>query len=118
MHKHAHETPFLRKLNFLNIIQGTAHLDPLLSAGCSVKCSFGHFSAGFDHFDRFFLFKCRFMCLSANFGPKCWFGGLKCLELWAVWAWEYDEPGRPNEPRPLASPEKQFCSRTSSVLLL
>ena len=27
------------------------------------------------------------------------------LELWAVWAWEYHEPGPPNEPGPLASPE-------------
>ena len=29
------------------------------------------------------------------------------LELWAVWAWEYHEPGPPNEPGPLASPEPQ-----------
>ena len=27
------------------------------------------------------------------------------LELLAVWAWEYHEPGPPNEPGPLASPE-------------
>ena len=25
--------------------------------------------------------------------------------LWAVWAWEYDEPGAPHEPGPLASPD-------------
>ena len=27
------------------------------------------------------------------------------LELWAVWPWEYHEPGPPNEPGPLAFPE-------------
>ena len=27
------------------------------------------------------------------------------LELWAVWAWEYHEPGPPNGPGPLASPD-------------
>ena len=27
------------------------------------------------------------------------------LELWAVWPWEYHEPGPPNEPGPLDSPD-------------
>ena len=27
------------------------------------------------------------------------------LELWAVWAWEYHEPGPPNEPGRLVSPD-------------
>ena len=32
-------------------------------------------------------------------------GGSWLLDLWAVWPWEHHEPGAPNEPGPLASPD-------------
>ena len=40
------------------------------------------------------------------------------LELWAVWAWEYHEPGPPNEPGPLASPDPKLSQNECPIFRL
>ena len=41
------------------------------------------------------------------------------LELWAVWAWEYHEPGPPNEPGPFVSPDPcpPYTVRTDMITI-